>query len=214
MNAKEMLDKAEKILARQDIDRSLLLFFMNTIRRAIIRDKEIFKFQQYLTNVIIVDGVIDTTALNIKAVKVVEYDKGSIKVPLTKLENYATAREYYPDFNKAGEPEYYFEQGTSLYILPVSSGVINLVAEVWPADLTDSMTSADVTTAEIPEAWIYLAVAEYFDYFDETDKGNYWRQKATVLLEQYITQLYKQETYDVCNFVKPYFGNGYRRRDY
>jgi len=199
-----MLGKAEKILARQDVDRSLLLFFMNTFRKAIIRDKEIFKFQKFLTNVAVVDGAVDLTALKVKAVKLVEHDKGSEKIPLIKLENYATAREYYPDFYRDGKPAHYYEQGLNLYILPIVGGTFNILAEVWPDELTDTVTSTDITTTEIPEVWIYVAAAEYFDYFDETDKGNYWRQKGTVLLEQYINQLNRQEAYGINNFVKPY----------
>lgn len=215
MNAKEMLDKAVKIIARQDVDRDLMLFFMNTARRAIIRNKDITKFQQCLTNVTYVSGVIDIAALNVKGVKVVEYDDGTNKRLLTKIENYAKARKYYSDFTRAGQPEHYFEQGTKIQVLPVpAAGTINLVAEVWTADLTDAITSTDITTTEIPEAWIYLAVAEYFDYFDEGDKGNYWRQKGSVLVEQYIAQLDAQETYGVSNMVNPYFREEYMRGDY
>ncbi|SCM82402.1 conserved hypothetical protein [uncultured Sporomusa sp.] len=215
MHTKEMLDKAVKIIARQDIDRDLMLFFMNTARRAIIRDKDITKFQQTLFAVPHVSGAIDLAALNIKGVKVVEYDSGMDKRLLTKLENYATARRYYTDFARTGRPEHYFEQGTKLQVLPApAAGTINLVAEVWPIDLVDSTTSTDVTTTEIPEAWIYLAVAEYFDYFDEGEKGNYWRQKGSVLVEQYIAQLNAQETYGVSNMVHPYFKEEYMRGDY
>lgn len=189
MNAKEMLDKAEKIIARQDVDRALLLFFLNTARKAVIRNFYIPKFVQYLTGVPFANGIVDTASLNLKAVQMVEYDDGTNKFPLKKFMNYAEAREQYPDFNTKGTPENYLEIGTKIYILPVpDKGTINLLAEVWPSDLTDDASSSDITTVEIPEAFIYLAVAEYFDYFDEADRGSYWRQKGSVLLQQYVTE--------------------------
>lgn len=189
MNTKEMLDKAEKIIARQDVDRALLLFFMNTARKAVIRNFYIPKFVQYLTGVPFANGIVDTASLNLKAVQVVEYDDGTNKFPLKKLRNYAEARERYPDFSQKGTPEDYLELGTKIYILPVpDKGTINLLAEVWPADLTDDVMSSDITTVEIPEALIYFAVAEYFDYFDEADRGSYWRRKGSVILQQYVTE--------------------------
>lgn len=206
MNAKKMLDMSSKVVARQDIDRDLLLFFMNAARKAVIRDRAISKFDKYLTGVPHTTGVIDIDSLGIKSVKLVEYDKGAVKIPLTKFASYSDARKYYPDFSKTGAADHYLEIGSTLYVLPVpETGAINLIAEMWPADLTDSITSSDLLTNEIPEAWIYLAAAEYFDYFDEGEKGNYWRQKGSLLVEQYITQLNKQETYGTTDFVESYF---------
>lgn len=200
MNAKEMLDTAEKIIARQDVDRALLLFFLNTARKAVMRDHDIPRFYSYLVNVPVTSGIvelflpvssgiIDTVSLRLKSVKVVEHDKGASKTVLTKFENYAAARQYYPDFTQTGDAQYYLELGTKIYILPVpTTGIINILGEVWPDDLIDDISSSDITTTEIPEAFIYLAVAEYFDYFDEADRGSYWRQKGSVLLQQYVTE--------------------------
>lgn len=216
MNAKDMLDKATKIIARADVtadNRSLLLFFMNTARRAAIRDNEIPKLNQYLTNVPVANGIIDAAALNIKAVRYVEHDNGARKSLLGKFDNYEDARDNYPDFTQTGIPRGYLEIGTKIYILPVpNTGTINLVAEVWPADLTDGPAS-DILTTEIPEAWIYLAAAEYLDYWDEMDKGNYWRQKGLTLLQQYILQQYKNYSAGAKNLVRPY-GHHERIRGY
>lgn len=215
MNAKEMLDKAVKIIARQDIDRDLMLLFMNAARKAVLRDRDITRFYQQLNNVSVTSGVIDTIPLNLKSAKYIEFGQGSEKKPLAKFADYNTARKEYPDFTVTGEPRYYIELGTQIIILPSYTGTaINIIGEVWPADLIDNITSTDITTMEIPEAWIYLAVAEYFDYFDETDKGNYWRQKGVLLVDQYIEQLQLQASYGVHALVGPYFTNTYSGGDY
>lgn len=219
MNAKEMLDKTIKIIARTDVDRSLMLFFMNTTRRAVLRDNEIPKFTQYLLNVLVevgvTGGVINTAAINVKSVETVEYDAGTKKTPLTKFSNYDSARYYYPDFTKPGIPRHYLLLGTKIYVLPLPiTGTINLIAKVWPTDLTDSETSSDILTTEIPEAWIYLAVAEYFDYFDENDKGNYWRQKGSVLVQQYINESNYEDAAGEDNCVSSYYSNDCMRGDY
>lgn len=207
MNAKEMLDKIVKIIARQDVDRNLALFFMNTARRAIIRDREITRFLSYLQNVPVVNGEIDIEAQRLKSAKFVEHEKKT----LAKLYDYEAARRIYPDFSVQGVPRHYLELGTKIRILPVPvSGNIGIVGEVWPNDLTDNIASSDITTFEIPEAWIYLAAAEYLDYFDETERGNFWRQKGVLLVDQYIAELNAQAANGLESTVKPYYMNPVR----
>lgn len=215
MNAKEMLDKTVKIIARTDVDRGLMLLFMNSARKAVLRNSEIPKFRQYLLNVPAEGGMIDTAALNIKSINTVEYDDGVKKTPLAKFIDYDSARYYYPDFSKTGAPRHYLLLGTKIYILPLpSAGTINLITETWPVDLTDSELSSDILTTEIPEAWIYLAVAEYFDYFDENDKGNYWRQKGSVLVQQYINESNYEDAAGTDDRVSSYYSNDCVRGDY
>lgn len=205
MNGKEMLDKAARIIARQDVDRDLMLMFMNIARKAILRDRDIPRFYARLNDVPVVGGIINTVPLNLKSAKTVEHSSGGKVIPLEKIATYDGARRKYPVFSQSGTPQHYLEMGTEIYVLPVpTSGTISIVGEVWPNDLTDSTTSSDITTIEIPEAWIYLAAAEYLDYFDENDKGNYWRQKGTVLIEQYITQQKLQATNGILAVMKPY----------
>lgn len=215
MDAKTLLDRATKIIARQDVDRELLLFFINSSRRAVLRDRELTKFYQYLTGVPHAEGVINLTALNIKAVKTVEYDDGRRKTPLTKLDNYEQARRHYSDFGLVGEPRHYFELGINLYVMPVpAGGGINLLAEVWPVELTDSETSADITTAELPEAWIYLGTAEYLDYHDEPEKGQYWRQKGLTIIDQYLKELSRRYMDGLDTTLQGYYPAYRARGDY
>ncbi len=223
MDAKTMLDRAIKIIARKDVDRELLLFFMNSARKGVLRDREITKFYQYIKSITHTDGLInlssftgdcgdfgtvnvsidyggflDTTLktdlLKIKNIKVVEWDNNGNVKELTKLW-YNDAREKYPDFTRTGDPEHYIEIGKTIQVLPVlTAGSINIVAEIWPDDLVDSVLSTDITTEEIPEAWVYLAAAEYLDYFDETEKGSYFRQKGMYLIDQYVIETDSQYT--------------------
>ncbi len=205
MNGKEMLDKAARIIARQDVDRDLMLMFMNIARRAVLRDRDIPRFYARLNDVPVVGGIINTVPLNLKSAKTVEHVLDGRVLSLEKIATYDSARRKYPVFSQAGIPHDYLEMGTEIYILPApASGAISIMGEVWPNDLADSANSADITTIEIPEAWIYLAAAEYLDFFDETEKGNYWRQKGTVLIEQYITQQKLQATNGILAVMKPY----------
>lgn len=210
MNAQEMLNKAVKIIARQDVDRDLLLFMMNTARRAVLRDRDITKFYTRLT-MSAWPGTIDLAAQGVKAVKLVEYND----TPLIKLDSYEAARKIYSDMAATGDPLHYYELGINLMLLPVpTTGTVALLAEVWPADLTDSALSTDIMTAEIPEAWVYLAAAEYLDYGDEPDKGQYWRQKGTMLIEQYMAELVRQYSYGITPAVQGYHHDFSGRRDY
>ncbi|MDR3564799.1 MAG: hypothetical protein P4N59_25670 [Negativicutes bacterium] len=211
MDAKTMLDKATLIIARQDVtgdNRSLLLFFMNTARRAVLRDNPVRKFFGYNT-VAQVNGIIDAAAANLKLARTVEYLDASNKIHrLSRLKDYDTARAAYPDFTLAGPPLSYLEMGTQIWLLPVpASGTVKIYGEFWPADLTDSETSGDILTAELPEAWIYLAAAEYLDYFGEADKAAYWRQKGTVIVQSYLKQDAKGRTFGLGLNSDP-FGDG------
>lgn len=215
MDARTLLDMAARIIARQDVDRQLLLFFVNSVRRAILRDKDIAGFYRCLTNAAHAAGVIDLAAHGVKAVKTVEYDNGMSKKALVKLDNYEQARRRYPDFGVTGEPRHYFELGERLHILPVpATGQINLLAELWPADLADSPTSADITTAVLPEAWIYLGAAEYLDYHDEPEKGQYWRQKGMAVVDQYLKELSRQYMEGLDTTLRGYYPNVGRLSDY
>ncbi|MDR3563289.1 MAG: hypothetical protein P4N41_16715 [Negativicutes bacterium] len=207
MNSKEILDNASNIIRRQDLDRGLLLFFVNTVRRAVLRDKPVKRFYDYRQNLETVNGVLDMSALGIKNARVVEWfrqnDDGTVtKVALTKLISYRQAIELYGSLDAVGDAEAYLELGTTLRILPVpTAGEINVYGEFWPDDLTDSSASTDIMTAEIPEALIYLGVAEYFDMLGEADKAQYWRQKGLTLADGYVAQLNSQD-FDGCDVWK------------
>ncbi|MEM5794750.1 MAG: hypothetical protein AAGU23_00535 [Bacillota bacterium] len=205
MNCKEMLDKVVKIIARTDVDRELALLFMNSARRAVFRANSIRKFHGYRT-VTHTSGIISD--LTIKHAKTIEYNDGTTTKTLLKIKNFDTARDLYTDFTATGAPVHYLDVGTVIWILPVpTAGTIKIYGEFWPSDLTDSTESVDVTTVELPEAFIYLTAAEYWDYFDENKKGDFWRQKGNVIVDAYLKQDRKLATYGVGLTSDP-LGNG------
>ena len=204
MNTYDIISKAKTIIARTDVDRSLMLFFINSIIKGILRDKSIHKF--YSHNVMThTSGVIDgTTVKSVADVFYTETDSSK----LLKIPDYKTAIELFPDFTVTGTPLYYFEDGTNIRILPVpTTGKVTVAGEFWPSDLTDSIASSNILSVEIPEALVYLGASEYFDYYDETTKGNYWRQKGMTILDSYIRQSAKQTLYKINIDTDP-LGNG------
>jgi hypothetical protein len=215
LDAKTMLDRATLLIRRQDVtgaNRELLLSFMNITRKAVLRDNDITRFYQYLENVTVTNGVVDLSSLNIKSVKSVFYKLASQEAKLHKMDNRESAIKYYVDLTVVGNPNTYFIEGKKLYILPIpATGEINIMAEVWPDDITDSETSSDITTTEIPEVFIYLAAAEYLDNFDEVDKANAIRQKGLILLKQYLAELYAETAKDSTPVVVGYNDIGGRR---
>lgn len=205
MYASAMIDKAKQILARTDVDRPLMLFFINTAIRAVLRDKSIHKF--YTSKVMPhVNGLID--GLMIKHAVDVFYTNADGISRLKKLADFKAAMYYYPDFTQTGTPAHYFEDGGNIQILPVpTEGTLTVYGEFWPDDLTDSINSTNVLTVELPEAFIYLGAAEYFDYFDEMQKGQYWRQKGMTIVDSYIKQSAKQTLHKISLDQDP-LGNG------
>lgn len=205
MNAKEILDNAANIIRRQDMDRDLLLFFINTVRRTVFRDKPVRRFYAYRQNLTTVNGVIDMSAMKIKNARVVEWvntNPGGIitKAYLQRLLSYKQAMDMYGSLSATGTPKAFLEMGTTLQVLPVpTDGEINIYGEFWPDDLTDSIASSDITTIEIPEALVYMGAAEYFDMLGEADIAQYWRQKGLVIVDAYLKQLNKMDFdgYDV-----------------
>ncbi|MBP2651366.1 MAG: hypothetical protein H6Q74_2191 [Firmicutes bacterium] len=193
MDAAAMLDKAALITARQDVtgdNRELLLLFMNAARRAVLREYVIRKFFAYRT-VSYTAGVIDGAGERIKAVRAVEYlDINDNLTALTRLKSLEEARKLgFRDFAETGSPKYYLEISANFQLIPVpTSGTVKIYGEFWPEDLTDSSSASDVTTVELPEAFIYLAAAEYFDYFDEAAKGELWRKKGLYIVERYLAE--------------------------
>ena len=205
MEASAMLDKVTQIIARTDVDRTLSLFFMNTARRAVLREHNIRKFYSYKT-MVHASGIISD--LTIKHAKTVEYVDGTTVVTLARLRSFDDARKEYPNLTATGTPAHYLEMGTEIWILPVPTiGTIKIYGEFWPADLTDSTSSTDVTTVEIPEALIYLTAAEYFDFFDEPDKWTKWFKKGEAIVNEYVKQDKKLATYKVGLTNDP-LGNG------
>jgi hypothetical protein len=208
MTGKEMIDLGSKIIKRQDLDRDLLLFFINAVRRNFLRTKNLRKFYKYLTNIPHNNGVVDLQALKIKYVRSVEWEIENTKINLDKLVSYEDAIDIYHSLTKVGTPKHYLEIGSELYLLPAPvEGNVNIYGDVLPDDILDDVTSFDAMTLELGEAWVYLSCAEYFDMLNEQSQGNYWRTKGTSIIGEYITQSKIEETNNIELMNRDPWGN-------
>jgi hypothetical protein len=204
MTGKEIIDNIEKILAVQGsaVIRSLAVTFVNTVRKTVLREKSIRKFHSYQT-VTHTNGLISGTDNKIKMPKTVECNNNK----LTMFKSFDQAKSVIDDFAAEGTPLYYLKLGADIQLLPVpTTGTVKIYGEFWPNDIADNSTS-DITTIELPEAWIYLGAAEYLDYFDEVKQGEFWRQKGQYIVAEYLKQDAKQNLYGVGLTYDP-LGNG------
>lgn len=201
-----MLDQASNIIKRQDLDRSLLLFFINSTRKAIVRDTYIPRLNKFIQNIEVIEGWV--TVPNLKNPSTVEFELDEFKHRLLRLNTYDDAIILFGDPNAIGAPSHYMMLENKLRIFPMPpEGMINVFGEFFPDDLTDSVISEDVLSIEIPEVLIYLGSAEYFDMLSEPQKADYWRKKGTTMFAQYLKQLRIQETEHVEMLARDPFGN-------
>ena len=219
MNGKEIMDHAANILRRQDLDRKLLLLFINTARRTVFQGKRVRCLFSFRENLPMENGLIDADANRIKSAHVVEWfkdngDGTTVKVSLAKLFSYRQAMDLFGSLLTIGEPQAFLEMESAIRVLPVpipGAGQINVFGEFWPGDVLDSQDYSDVTTIEMPEALVYLGASEYYDFLGEAQKGQYWRQKGLAIVESYLAQMQKMEYehYDV--WKRRPFGKGTRK---
>ena len=190
MTGEEIVNLAVSIVRRQDATiRTEMITYINSARKAVLRDQKINRLYRYVTNVPLGSGVIDMAAQLIKSVRVVEYDNGTTKTKLAQVYSYQEVVDLYGSLAASGTPTGFFELGASLYILPApTAGTINIYGEFWPADLADLPSSADITTVELGDAWGYLGAALYFSVMQEFDKAQYWQQIGLAAMQKYIAQ--------------------------
>lgn len=213
MNGKEILDVASNIIKRQDLDRALLLFFVNSTRKAILRDKQLRKLFTYIEDITMVNGKVDLTPYNLFYIKTVEWQVTDAvtgeekKVRLEKLISYNDAIDIYHSLEKVGSPKHYLVLGNYLHILAIPvEGSINIYGEVFPANLEDTLYSSDILSHEIGEALVYLGAAEYFDMLGENNSGQFWRQKGMYIVDQYVKNLKLQDSEDINLMARDPFG--------
>jgi hypothetical protein len=208
MTGKQMLDMCSSIIKRQDLDRVQLLFFINNIRRNAMLN--VVLFPNTTTKNITFDtlGEFSISANKIKAVKSIEYVvAGGARQLLSKLTSYEQARRSF-DFSGTGTPVAYLEYGDTVKLLPVpQDGAIEVYAEFHKDDVTDTTATIDPITNDLAEALVYLGSAEYFDMLDELQKGNFWRQKGSAMLTQYISHLKHRQADNLGIMDRDPFGN-------
>lgn len=192
MNGKEIVTMCAAIIKRQDLNEDLLLQFINQQRRFILRNKYLYRIQQWRIGLEPEDGFVRTKGL--KQARYVEWNPkpednvvldidtngiGERKKKLFPLNTIQEAFEIYDNVDAIGEPMYYIVMQGGLKIIPAPPiGVINVFGEWYPEDLTNDAKSEDGLSKEIGDVVVYCACAEYFDFLNETDKANLWRTKG------------------------------------
>lgn len=208
MNTKEILDMVLRIVKRQDFDRTLALFLLNTLMKDLIRGHHLHIYDELKTVSYDVYGQISISSSSIKNILNVEWvTEDEQRKMLPRVGTYNEARENF-DFTEVGEPSAYIVMGNTIKILPVpSNGTIDIFAEIFPSDLTDSISSSNSITNDAGNLLVFLVSAEYFDMIQEEIRGKYWREKGLVLLEQYLRFVKNREVQNIELMHRDPFGN-------
>lgn len=229
MNGKEIVTMCAAIIKRQDLDRNLLLQFVNQQRRYILRSTYLYRIQRWDTNMEPEDGWVKTPGL--KQARYVEWNPDpednvdidfntnpnayngvntTRKKKLFPLNTIQEAFEIYDNVDVVGEPMYYIVMKDGIKIVPAPPiGVINIFGEWYPNDLEDREDSEDELSQEIGDIIVYNACAEYFDFLMEPEKADIWRAKGKLLLMEYLKEIKRQMTDDRNLFERDPFGNLY-----
>jgi hypothetical protein len=216
MTGKQIVDMCGRIIKRQDLDKDLLLMFINQQRHMVFRSTYLHKIQSWKRNFEPEDGFV-TTGDRLKQARYVEWNPNPAdnaivsesvrKKKLFRLNTINEAYEIYDDVDALGEPVHYIVMEDGIKIIPVPVvGVIDIFGEWYPADIKEDDTE-DTLDKEVSDAIVYLGCAEYFDFLMETDKGNLWRQKAGSMLSEYFKEIKRQMTDDKELFARDPFGN-------
>ena len=211
LDGKEILDTAEKYIARTDVDRPLLLFMINTNTRAAFRANQIFRLQTQ-KQFSVVNGFASCPSL--KSERFVRWHDGNVFRPITKIADIKQLYEMYADPEITGTPAHYNVQGQSVQIVPApDSGTLYIAGEFWPVELTDSESSTNIFSDEIPDFLVNYGVAEYLDFLQEENRAQAYRQKALIVLEQWLKENKRQEFSNLHNMPRDPLGNfGFNRR--
>lgn len=214
MTGAEIVTMCSAIIKRQDLNVDLLLHFINTQRRTVLRENYLYRIQEWRRNLEPEDGFLRTPRL--KQARFVEYDPephDNIAVSSTKkkklfpLNTLQDAYDIYSNVDVAGIPMYYIVMQGGLKIIPMPTvGVINIYGEWYPEDIAND-NQEDPLTKEISDITIYLACAEYFDFLEEAEKAQLWRSKAIAMLDKYNKEIKRQMTDDRELFARDPFGN-------
>lgn len=209
MDGKTLLDRAVSIIARTDVNRQLLLTFVNEAIKTYLSNKTLTRFR-VARSFTSASGLIATPTLKNA------YDVRYAGAILTKIPTIDMAYQLYGnDLGGSGTPLHYFlaDQSIQLIPTPVDGSTVTVIGEFWPDDLADSVTSSNTFSSELPLGMIYLGVAEYMDFLQEEQRGEYWRGKGSGVIAQWLATLRKQEFTKVHNLQRDPLGNlGYNRR--
>lgn len=205
MTGREIVAMCDKIIKRQDLDKSLLLMFINQQRRTILMDNYLYKLDKWIKYQEPENGFVKTT--NLKQVRYLEYQLNGHHKPLERINTYQELLEMYDDVDMVGEPNYYLIMSGGIKIVPMPpEGVINIFGEFYPADLKEDNTE-DILAEELSDVIIYFGCAEYFDMLNEQEQGAFWRAKGNAMFDKYIASVKRQMTDDKELMARDPFGN-------
>lgn len=208
MNAKEILDTVKLIVKRQDFDRTLALFLLNTSIKDLVRNYRLYGFDEVKSLTYDTYGKISAKANNIKNIIDVEWiNTSEERRLLQRVKHYEAARMNF-DFTDTGEPIAYVVYGDTIKILPTpTEGTIEVFAEYYPDNLLDSVSSSNTITENIGNCLSFLVSAEYFDMLQEETRGKYWKEKGLILLKEYISYIKNRELQNLDPLARNPFGN-------
>lgn len=230
MTGQQMINLCTNIIKRQDINTDLLLSFINQQRRIVLRQNYLYKIQKWVTGLDPVNGFVELDTL--KQARYVEWnpdeDDNTPTNPTTNptaqngitsnrrkklfpLSNMQEAFEFIDNVDAEGEPQYYVVLQGGLKIIPApTKGVINVFGEWYPEDFENTPTSLakkDAIAKELSDIISYYACGEYFDFLNEPEKAELWRQKGNAQLLVYKAEIKRQITDDREMFARDPFGN-------
>ena len=210
MDGKGILDLSTDIIARSDVNRPMLLNFINTSTKAAFRARSVYRMQ----------GVrqFDVTANivpcpNLKLARYVRWYDDDLKSELVKIPDVKVLLETYADPSRSGNPAQYIILGQSIQIVPAAThGTLLVAGEFWPDALADSANSNNLLSDEIPDFLMYYGVAEYMDFLQEENRGQVFRTKALGILGEWLKENHLQEMTETNNMPRDPLGNlGHKR---
>lgn len=237
MTGQQIVNMCSAIIKRQDLNTDLLLMFINQQRKFILRSNYLYKTQKWITGFEPEDGFVttDLPTVSLKQARYVEWNPDpddNVEIDFNTHPNYANgvqdgrskkllrlntiqeAFDVVENVDAAGEPQYYIVMSGGIKVIPAPTvGVINVFGEWYPVDYNNSNTSAnnmsneDIISKELGDIIVYNSCAEYFDFLEEYEKAQMWRNKGKVLLDEYLKEIKRQMTDDRYLMERDPFGN-------
>jgi hypothetical protein len=212
MNGAALINRTIVLLARTDVDRDLLLSFMNDNIKDALRSKSYYFLQDSLEYSVL-DGVISCPTL--KNPRLVRWTDGDLSVKLNKIPDIKEVYQKYADPTESGTPAHFVVKGKTMQIIPAPSDATSVLVagEFWPVPLEDTATSTNLFSEEIPNFLMYYGAAEYMDFLQEEKRSTKYFQKAFGVLTQWAKENRNQEMSGINNMPRDPLGNlGYNQR--
>jgi hypothetical protein len=206
LDGKNLIDRAAFVISRTDTDREQLLFYINQGIKTELQDITLTRFSESRE----MDAANLIAIPSLKNVKTVIWNGEENKQTLEKLYSIIEANSLYDSLTAVGVPVHYVWENQSLRIIPSPPGntdKITVIGEFWPDDLQDSIASTNLFSTEIPLALAYIGAAEYLDFLQEEQRGQYWLQKGRYILGKWLSGIVGQNVTAVDMLRRDPLGN-------